>query len=313
MQRWTGSRSVIRVVVVMVVVAAVVASCGAAASAASALDGTLKKIKETGTIVIGHREYAVPFSYYDDRQQVIGYSMDLCDKIVAAVKRELALDRLDVKLVPLTAAMRIPLLLNGTIDLECGSTGNTLERQKEVAFSITHFVTGNRFLSKTSSNLTSVEDLKGKTVISTSGSNNIRQITEINAQRDLGMTVLTAKDHPEAFLAVETGRAAAFVMDDILLAGLLANAKSPDDYRISPKALSVGPYAIMLRRDDPAFKKVVDDAMTAVYASGEINAIYDKWFMRPIPPRNITLNVPMSEPLKKVIAKPTDSGDPASY
>jgi len=229
------------------------------------------------------------------------------------VKRELKLDRLDVKLVPLTAAMRIPLLANGTIDIECGSTSNTLERQKQVAFSISHFVTGNRFVSKTSNNLNSVEDLKGKTVISTSGSNNIRQITEINAQRDLGMTILTAKDHPEAFLAVETDRAAAFVMDDILLAGILANAKSPGDYRISPKALSVDPYAIMLRRDDAAFKKVVDEAMTAVYASGEINAIYDKWFMRPIPPRNITLNVPMSESLKKVIAHPTDSGNPADY
>jgi glutamate/aspartate transport system substrate-binding protein len=281
--------------------------------AASALDGTLKKIKETGAITLAHREFSVPFSYYDDKQQPVGYAMDLCYRIVDAVKKELRLDKLEVKLTPVTSPLRIPLITNGTVDLECGSTTNTLERQKLVAFSITYFVTANRFVSRKVSNLKTIDDLKGKTVVSTAGSTNIKQITEINAQRNLGMSILSAKDHPEAFLMVETGRAAAFVMDDILLYSMVASAKEPAAYEISADPLSVEPYAIMLRRDDAAFKKVADTAMIAIYKSGEINAIYDKWFMRPIPPRNINLNVPMGAAFKKVVGNPTDSADPAAY
>jgi glutamate/aspartate transport system substrate-binding protein len=281
-------------------------------SAAWALDGTLKKIKETGAITLAHREYSVPFSYYDDKQQPVGYAMDLCYRIVDAVKKELRLDKLEVKLIPVTAALRIPLIANGTVDLECGSTTNNLERQKQVAFTMTNFVTANRFVSKKTSNLKTVDDLKGKTVVSTSGSTNIKQITEINAQRNLGMNILIAKDHPEAFLMIETDRAAAFVMDDILLFSMVASAKTPAAYQISADPLSVEPYAIMLPRD-AAFKKVADDAMIALYKSGEINAIYDKWFMKPIPPRNINLNVPMGAAFKKVVGSPTDSGDPAAY
>ena len=280
---------------------------------AQELTGTLKKIKDSGSITLGHRESSVPFSYYDDRQQVVGYAMDLCGRIVDAVKKELKVDKLDVKLNPVTSATRIPLMANGTIDLECGSTTNNLERQRQVSFTITHFVTANRFVSKKTANLKTVDDLKGKTVVSTSGTTNIKQATEINAQKNLGMNILTAKDHAEAFLMVETDRAAAFFMDDILLYSLVAGSKAPPDYTISPDALSVEPYGIMLRRDDPAFKKVVDGAMTALYKGGEINAIYDKWFLKPIPPKNINLNVPMSAAFKKVIANPTDSGDPAVY
>ena len=297
-----------------VIVSAVAATCLLAGpTLAQELTGTLKKIKETGTITIGHRESSVPFSYYDDKQKVVGYAMDLCLRIVDTVKNELKLPKIDVKLNPVTSATRIPLMANGTIDLECGSTTNNLERQKQVSFTITHFVTANRFVSKKADKLNKVEDLKGKTVVSTSGTTNHKQITEINAQKNLGMNILTAKDHAEAFLMVETGRAVAFVMDDILLYSLVAGAKSPKDYVISANALSVEPYGIMLRRDDPAFKKVVDGAMTAVYKSGQINSIYDKWFLKPIPPRNINLNVPMDAAFKKVIAKPTDSGDPAMY
>lgn len=277
------------------------------------LTGTLKKIKDTGVITLGHRESSVPFSYYDDKQKVIGYAMDLCNRIVEAVKKDLKLPKLEVKLNPVTSATRIPLMANGTIDLECGSTTNNLERQKQVAFTITHFVTANRFVSKIASKLKTVDDLKGKTVVSTSGTTNIKQITEINAQKNLGMNILTAKDHAEAFLMVETDRAAAFVMDDILLYSLVAISKSPKDYVISANALSVEPYGIMLRRDDPAFKKVVDAAMIATYKSSAINAIYDKWFLKPIPPRGVNLNVPMSAAFKKVVAHPTDSGDPAAY
>jgi glutamate/aspartate transport system substrate-binding protein len=239
--------------------------------------------------------------------------MDLCYRIVDAVKKELRLDKLEVNLTPVTSAMRIPLIANGTVDLECGSTTNNLERQKQVAFTITHFVTANRFVSKKAIGLKTVDDLKGKTVVSTSGTTNIKQIIEINAQKNLGMNILNAKDHPEAFLMVETDRAAAFVMDDILLYSTVASAKSPGAYQISADPLSVEPYGIMLRREDAAFKKVVDGAMIAVYKSGEITAIYDKWFMQPIPPKNINLNVPMGASFKKVVSNPTDSGDPAAY
>jgi glutamate/aspartate transport system substrate-binding protein len=282
-------------------------------ASAQELTGTLKKIKETGSITIGHRESSVPFSYYDDKQQVIGYAHELCLRIVEAVKKELKLPQLEVKLNPVTSATRIPLMANGTIDLECGSTTNNLDRQKQVSFTITHFVTANRFVSKKANNLKKVEDLKGKTVVSTSGTTNIKQITEVNAQKNLGMNILTAKDHAEAFLMVETDRATAFVMDDILLFSLVAGSRSPKDYDVSADALSVEPYGIMLRREDPAFKKVVDGAMVETYKSGAINPIYEKWFLKPVPPKNINLNLPMSDAFKKVIANPTDSGDPAHY
>ena len=277
------------------------------------LTGALKKIKETGAITLGHRESSVPFSYYDDKQQVVGYAMDLCLRIVDAVKSELKLPKLEVNLNPVTSATRIPLIANGTVDLECGSTTNNLEREKQVSFTITHFVTANRFVSKKVANLKTVEDLRGKTIVSTSGTTNIKQITEINAQKGLNLNILAAKDHAEAFLMVETGRAAAFVMDDILLYSLVAGSKAPADYVISADALSVEPYGIMLPRDDAPFKKVVDEEMISTYRSGAINAIYDKWFLKPIPPKAINLNVPMSASFKKVIASPTDSGDPAVY
>lgn len=280
---------------------------------AQELTGTLKKIKDTGAITLGHRESSVPFSYYDDNQHVIGYAMDLCYRIVDAVKANLKMDKLEVNLNPVTSATRIPLIANGTVDLECGSTTNNLEREKQVSFTITHFVTANRFVSKKSSNLKTVDDLKGNTIVSTSGTTNIKQINEIGAQRHLDLNIIAAKDHAEAFLMVETDRAAAFVMDDILLYSLVATSKSPDDYVISPDALSVEPYGIMLRREDPAFKKVVDDEMMTTYKSGAINAIYEKWFLKPIPPKGINLNVPMSAVFKKVVANPTDTGDPAWY
>lgn len=281
--------------------------------AAQELTGTLKKIKDSGTITIGHRESSVPFSYYDDKQQVVGYAYELCLKIVDAVKKEIDAPNLKVALNPVTSATRIPLIANGTVDLECGSTTNNLERQKQVAFTITHFVTANRFVSKKANNLNTLEDLKGKTVVSTSGTTNIKQINELNTEKNLGMTILPAKDHAEAFLMVETDRAAAFVMDDILLASLAASSRDPSLYVISEEALSVEPYGIMLPRDDEAFKKVVDDAMKEVFTSGEIKGIYDKWFVNPIPPRGINLNIPIGASFQKVIDNPTDSGNADDY
>jgi glutamate/aspartate transport system substrate-binding protein len=292
---------------------ALAAAVGFAAPAAAQQSGTLKKIQDAGAITIGHRDASIPLSYYDDRQQPVGYALDLCMRIVDAIKAELKLPKLEVKYQLVTSANRIPLMANGTIDLECGSTTNNLDRQKQVAFTITHFVTANRWVAKKASNIKTLADLKGKTIVSTAGTTNIKQMTEINAAQNLGMNIISANGHPEAFQMVETGRAVAFVMDDILLYGLVAQSRAPGDYVISAEALSVEPYGIMLRRDDPAFKKVVDNAMIQTYKSGAINAIYEKWFLKPIPPRNINLNLPMSAQFKKVIANPTDSGDPNVY
>jgi glutamate/aspartate transport system substrate-binding protein len=212
-----------------------------------------------------------------------------------------------------TSANRIPLMANGTIDLECGSTTNNLARQEQVGFTITHFVTANRWIAKKSAKINKLADLKGKTIVSTAGTTNIKQITEINAAQNLGMNIISANGHPEAFQMVETGRAVAFVMDDILLYSLAAQSSKPKDYAISPEALSVEPYGIMLRKGDDAFKKVADAAMTQIYKSGQINAIYSKWFEKPIPPKNINLSLPMGAAFKKVVANPTSSGDPKDY
>ena len=284
-----------------------------AVGAANAQEGTLKKIKDSGAITIGHRDASVPFSYYDDKQQPIGYAMDLCMRIVDAVKAELKMPALKVNYQLVTSANRIPLMANGTIDLECGSTTNNVARQEQVWFTMTHFVTANRWIAKKSSNIKSLADLKGKTIVSTAGTTNIKQITEINAAQNLGMNIISANGHPEAFQMVETGRAVAFVMDDILLASLAAQSRSPGDYAISDVALSVEPYGIMVRKDDKAFKAVADKAMSETYKSGAINAIYSKWFEKPVPPKGINLNLPMGAAFKKVVAKPTDSGDPKVY
>jgi glutamate/aspartate transport system substrate-binding protein len=275
--------------------------------------GTLDKLKTSGSITIGHRDASIPFSYLDDKQQPVGYAMDLCARIIESIKAELKMPALKVVYQPVTSATRIPLLANGTIDLECGSTTNNAERQKQVAYTATHFVTANRFVSKKADKLMSLADLKGKTVVSTSGTTNIKQITELNAAQNLGLNILVAKDHAESFLMVDTGRAAAFVMDDILLAGLVASSANPAQWQVSSDALSVEPYGIMLRKDDAAFKQVVDGAMRAMYKSGEVGKLYTKWFQSAIPPKGINLNIPMSDALKKVAANPTDSPDPAAY
>jgi glutamate/aspartate transport system substrate-binding protein len=240
--------------------------------------------------------------------------MDICYEIVDAIKKELKLDKLEVKLNPVTSATRIPLMANGTVDLECGSTTNNAERQKQVSFTNTHFLTASRYVFKKSSGLKSIDDLKGKTVVSTAGTTNIKQLTEANVARSLGANIIPAKDHAEAFLMVETDRAVAFVMDDILLASLVAGSKSPDDYVISKDAFSKPePYGIMLRKDDAPFKKVVDAATAALYTSGEAAKIYDKWFNQKIPPKGLNLNVPLGPELKNEFAKPSDSPDPDSY
>jgi glutamate/aspartate transport system substrate-binding protein len=297
----------------MIGLALAAAVCAGQANAEE-LTGTLKKIKETGAITIGYRDSSIPFSYLDDNQKPIGFAIDICYKIVDAVKNELKLDKLAVEFNPVTSSTRIPLLANGTIDLECGSTTNNPDRLKQVAFTNTHFLTATRFVSKKSSNLNSIDDLKGKSVVSTSGTTNIKQLTEANAARSLGINIIPAKEHAESFLMVETDRAVAAVLDDILLASFVAGSKDPDAYVISTDAFSKPePYGIMLRKDDPAFKKVVDDATAALYTGGEGQKIYDKWFTQKIPPKGLNLNTPIGSELKNEFAKPSDSPDPDSY
>jgi glutamate/aspartate transport system substrate-binding protein len=294
--------------------AALAAALSVCPATAQELTGTLKNIKETGAITLGFRDSSIPFSYLDDNQKPVGYAMDICNKIVEAVKKELKLDKLEVKLNPVTSATRIPLMANGTVDLECGSTTNNAERQKQVAFTNTHFLTASRFVSKKASNIKSIEDLKGKSVVSTSGTTNIKQLNEANAARNLGVNIIPAKDHAEAFLMVESDRAVAFVMDDILLASFVASSKDPDAYVISTDAFSKPePYGIMVRKDDVAFKKVVDAATAALYQSGEGAKIYNKWFMEKIPPKGLNLKVPLGAELKNEFAHPSDSPDPDSY
>lgn len=306
--RWPAAAPV----AAMVAIAAIALSPDAAS--AQELTGTLKKIKETGSITIGHRDASIPFSYLDDKQQPIGFALEICSRVVDAVKTELKLDKLEVKYALVTSANRIPLMANGTIDLECGSTTNNVDRQKQVSFTNSHFVTASRYVAKKSSKITKIDDLKGKTVVSTSGSTNIKQLNDVNNELKLGINVLPANGHAEAFLMVETDRAVAFVMDDIIIAGLVASSKTPEAYELPAGAFSKPePYGVMLRRDDPEFKRVVDAATSKLFKSPEIDKLYTKWFQSPIPPKSLNLNLAMDPALKKAFQNPTDSGDPASY
>lgn len=297
-----------------VLLALIAAGMSFAAFAASGQDSlVLRKIKETKVITIGYRDGSIPFSYLDERQEPVGYSIDLCRQIANAVKQRLGLDELYIKYMPVNSATRGPLVANHTVDLECGTTSNTLERQRHVAFTVTTFVAGSRFVSRRGAALRSVDDLRGKPVVSTAGTTSIAKLVELNGARDLGINILAAKDHLQSFRMVESNRAAAFVMDDVLLYGLVAVSEEPSTYVVNSEPLSVEPYGIALRKDDPEFKKLADDTIIGIFRSGEINALYRKWFESPIPYYRITLGLPMSQALKRVIARPTDSGDPASY
>ncbi len=281
------------------IIAGLLASCFLSAPViAQELTGTLKKIKDSGTITLGVRETSIPFSYLDDKQQAIGYSIDLCMAIVEEVKKELMMPTLAVKTNPVTSQTRIPLMSNGTIDLECGSTTNNLTRQKQVAFAPVTFVTGTKLLVKKSSKIKSYKDLKGKTVVVTQGTTNERTIKALSDKENLNIKFLNAKDHAESFLTVESGRAAAFSMDDVLLYGLTAKAKKPKDFEVVGDYLSYDPYGIMFRKNDADFAIVANRALSGLMRSGEINKIYDKWFVGKLPSGE-TIGMPMS-PLLKV-------------
>ena len=278
-----------------------------------AQESRLDKIKSTGEIALGHRDTSIPFSYLDDKQQPIGYSVDICYGIVDVLREKLGMEKIDIKFVPVTSSTRIPLVANGTVDIVCGSSTNTVERQVQVAFAPTTFITATRFVAKKSSNINTLEDLKGKIVVSTAGTSNIRWATAANEEQNLGMNIIPTKDHAEAFLTVENGRAMAFFMDDILLAGLVATSRNPDEWMISEEAYTVEPYALMQPKNDPEFKEVVDGAILAMMEDGTINELYKKWFESPIPPTDLNLNWPMSEQLKRALANPSDTADPDHY
>ena len=277
----------------------------AAMTGAQAAD-TLAKIAESGKITLAYRESSVPFSYLDGPSKPIGFSVELSNAVVEAVKKKLNKPNLQVALMPVTSQNRIPLIQNGTIDLECGSTTNNTARGKDVAFAVNHFYTGTRLLVKKSSRIKNYADLAKKTVASTTGTTNALVMRKYNAEKNLDMDIVLGKDHADAFLLVESDRAVAFAMDDILLFGLIANAKNPADFEVVGDALQVEPYACMLPKDDPAFKKVVDDTIVGLMKSGEFEKMYTKWFMSPIPPKNVPLNLPMSPQLRDNIQSPSD-------
>ncbi|ALI02558.1 glutamine ABC transporter substrate-binding protein GlnH [Pseudomonas sp. FW306-02-F02-AA] len=274
---------------------------------AAELTGTLKKIKESGTITLGHRDASIPFSYIADASGVpVGYSHDIQLKIVEAIKKDLDMPNLKVKYNLVTSQTRIPLVQNGTVDVECGSTTNNTERQQQVDFSVGIFEIGTKLLSKKDSTYKDFADLKGKNVVTTAGTTSERILKSMNADKQMGMNVISAKDHGESFQMLESGRAVAFMMDDALLAGEMAKAKSPTDWAVTGTAQSYEIYGCMVRKGDAPFKKAVDDAIVATYKSGEINTIYGKWFTQPIPPKNLNLMFPMSDELKALISNPTD-------
>lgn len=271
------------------------------------LTGTLKSIKETGRITIGYRESSVPFSYLDGDQKPVGFSIDLCGHVVEAVKKALGGGEIKVAYSPVNSATRLPLVANGTIDIECGSTANQLVRQKQVAFSVSTFVAQFKWLTRIDSGIATPDDLKGKTVVVTAGTNTSQYLNKLNQEQGLNLIIAQGKDHAESFLLMETGRASAFMEDDILLAGQKANAKDPAKLEILDKAYSADPYALMFRRDDPAFKALVDETLIALMRSGTFAKLYAKWFESPIPPHNENLNFPMSDALKERVAHPSDS------
>ncbi|CCP02525.1 putative glutamate/aspartate ABC transport system, periplasmic component [Erwinia amylovora Ea644] len=267
---------------------------------------TLEKIAKNGVIVVGHRESSVPFSYYDNQQKVVGYSQDYSDAIVAAIKKKLNKPDLQVKMLPVTSQNRIPLLQNGTYDFECGSTTNNIERQKQASFSNSIFVVGTRLLVKKGSAIKDFADLKGKTVVVTSGTTSEILLNKLNDEQKMGMRIVSAKDHGDSFRTLESGRAVAFMMDDALLAGERAKAKKPSEWEILGTPQSREAYGCMLRKGDSEFKKLMDDTIVQAQTSGEAAKWFEKWFKQPVPPKNMTMNFDLSDDMKALFKTPND-------
>ncbi|WP_040068204.1 transporter substrate-binding domain-containing protein [Pseudomonas batumici] len=274
---------------------------------ATELTGTLRKIKESGNITLGHRDSSIPFSYVADASGTpIGYSQDIQLRIVEALRKELNLPNLNVRYNLITSQTRIPLIQNGSVDLECGSTTNNTERGQLVDFSIGIFAISTRLLTKKDSPYKDFADLKNENVVTTAGSTSERLLKIMNAKQQIGMNVISAKDIGESYQMLESGRAVAFMQDDAQLAGEMAKAKRSDDWTMTGTPQSNEIYGCMMRKGDPAFKKIVNDAIKSIFSSGEIKLLYDKWFNQPIPPKGLNLKFPMNPTFKEMITDPTD-------
>jgi glutamate/aspartate transport system substrate-binding protein len=278
----------------------------AATAALAQANDTLGKIKSTGSVTMGVRESSGVLSYTLGDGKYTGYHVDICQRVLGDIQKQLGLAKLDIKYQPVTSQNRIPLVQNGTVDIECGSTTNNQARQRDVAFAVTTFIEEVRIAVKADSGINSIKDLNGKTVATTTGTTSVQTLRRHERAGGLDFKEVYGKDHADSFLLLESGRADAFVMDGSLLAGLIARSKNPSDFKIVGEVLSVEPIAIMFRKDDPAFKKAVDDSIIAMMKSGELAKIYDKWFMQPTPPNGVRMNMPMSDALKAAIANPND-------
>ncbi|MHC2434430.1 amino acid ABC transporter substrate-binding protein [Bradyrhizobium sp. USDA 4451] len=295
-------------VVKLLILFTFLAGATSAAAQAQSPGGTLAKIRDAGEIRLGHRDVSVPFSYLDDDQKPVGFAMDLCGRIVDAVKSALKLPALQIRLQPIQLSTQIPLIENGTIDIVCGPATNTLERQKVVAFSNTIFVSSIRAVVQKDAPIKTFEDLGGRPVALTSGSTSIGLLSARAQEKNFQTKNILTADHAASFLALTTGRSDAFVMDDILLASLIAGSRNPADWRIIDDSLRTEPYGLIIRKGDPEFKALVDNTLVAMMKSGEFLELYAKWFTRPIPPKNVNLNFPMTAPLKDAVANPNDKG-----
>ena len=284
---------------------AMAASCAAHAQVPA---GTMQRIQETGEIRIGHRESSVPFSYLLDDGKPVGFAMDLCAQVVEAVKAELKKPDIKVVFRPVNLSTQIPLLQNQSVDIVCGPATNTVERQKQIAFSNTIFVSSIRAAVRKDGGVNNFGDLAGKTAAVTAASTSIELVTKFEQDKKIEIKKLISPDHAQSFLMLSTGRAQAFVMDDILLASMIANSSKPGDFKIIDDALRTEPYGLVIRKDDSQFKAVVDRTLAAVTKSGEFQKIYAKWFMAPIPPKNVNLNFAMTKALTDVLASPNDKG-----
>jgi glutamate/aspartate transport system substrate-binding protein len=278
----------------------------ASAHAAEPLTGTLQKIKDTGVITLGVRDSSIPFNYNLGGVRQVGYSYDINMKIVEAIKDQLKLPNLQVKEIPITSQNRITLLQNGTIDIECGSTTNNLERQKQASFTTSIFIIGTRIMVKKDGGIKDWADLKGKNVVTTAGTTSERLLRKMNDDQKLGMNIISTKDHGQSFLTLESGRAVAFMMDDALLYGERAKAKNPNDWIVVGKPQSRESYGCMIRKDDAPFKKLADHVITGLMKDGQINTMYTKWFMQPVPPKGLNLDFPLSEDMKALFKNPND-------
>ncbi|MBB5206182.1 glutamate/aspartate transport system substrate-binding protein [Inhella inkyongensis] len=274
---------------------------------------TLAKLRQSGVITLGYRSASLPFSYLDAQLQPIGFTMDICHQVVKALRRQPGLADLEVRLLPVSSGTRLPLVANRSVDIECGITTNTAERQKNVGFSLTYFVAESRLLSKRSRPIAQIEALRGQAVASTLGTTSIQLLQELNRSQGLNLRILAGLDDVDSVRLLDSDQALAFAMDDVLLRGLLATKPNATDYLVSEQPLSVEPYGLPLPPGDPQFKKLVDQALRELFASGEFAQLYKRWFQSPVPPQGVNLNLSMPKALARAVKEPTDSPDPARY